>query len=396
MWTEKELLENVDSKGALRYGVTAKQFGDWLALVGDKSDGVPGCPGVGGVKATALIRKYGGLMEMFEDVEKVTAPALDEFWGKRKALHAALKENEAVVMSSRKLIGFRTPEAFDFSEIFKERKVKSYGNEDESEYLDDVFGDGSSVEPPTMAPQEAPKVAVMPKIDGKEEPPEMAADVTPSPHDKQEKPKDAGPVDAKQPADVTEKALAVRNETALAMSEFNSDLEPTGMRGLYWLCRRLQDGHAYEKFKSADQMLTVILRGRALGMPTVVALDAFHMVEGTPTLKCHVINALAEKEPTYEYLRCMSTTNEGSKWVGKKRGEPELEHEFTIEDAVNHGYCATEIKPRDWKEAKDRRGQWDKSRKEMLRKTAMVQLIRILWPGAAQGLYSYEELGGNE
>jgi DNA polymerase-1 len=44
-----------------KFGVSPKQLRDYLALVGDKSDNVPGMPGVGKKTATTLLSKYGSI-----------------------------------------------------------------------------------------------------------------------------------------------------------------------------------------------------------------------------------------------------------------------------------------------------------------------------------------------
>lgn len=44
-----------------KYGVNPDQIRDWLALVGDAADNIPGCPGVGPGKAAALLAEFGTL-----------------------------------------------------------------------------------------------------------------------------------------------------------------------------------------------------------------------------------------------------------------------------------------------------------------------------------------------
>lgn len=44
-----------------KYGISATQLQDWLALTGDGTDGIPGVTGVGPKTATALIQQYGSL-----------------------------------------------------------------------------------------------------------------------------------------------------------------------------------------------------------------------------------------------------------------------------------------------------------------------------------------------
>ena len=55
-----------------KFGVPPASMPDWLALVGDSSDGYPGLPGWGPKTAAALLTRYGRL----EDI-----PSLEEGWG---------------------------------------------------------------------------------------------------------------------------------------------------------------------------------------------------------------------------------------------------------------------------------------------------------------------------
>src|SRR4029078_7719367 len=44
-----------------RWGVEPASIPDWLALVGDSSDGYPGLPGWGAKSAAGVLRRYGSL-----------------------------------------------------------------------------------------------------------------------------------------------------------------------------------------------------------------------------------------------------------------------------------------------------------------------------------------------
>ncbi|MBU3955076.1 hypothetical protein KJ633_01305, partial [bacterium] len=54
-----------------KYGVRAVQFCDWQALVGDKSDNIPGGAGIGPKGATALISEYGSIENIYEKIDSV-------------------------------------------------------------------------------------------------------------------------------------------------------------------------------------------------------------------------------------------------------------------------------------------------------------------------------------
>ncbi|CAA9229561.1 MAG: DNA polymerase I 5'-3' exonuclease domain [uncultured Acidimicrobiales bacterium] len=51
-----------------KYGVLPASIPDWLALVGDSADGFPGLPGWGGKSAAAVIRRFGTLEAIPDDV----------------------------------------------------------------------------------------------------------------------------------------------------------------------------------------------------------------------------------------------------------------------------------------------------------------------------------------
>jgi len=54
-----------------KFGVPPSQMRDWLALVGDVSDNIPGCPKVGQDKATNLLTLFG-------DIDRIKATAKDK------------------------------------------------------------------------------------------------------------------------------------------------------------------------------------------------------------------------------------------------------------------------------------------------------------------------------
>lgn len=53
------------------YGIQPSQFIDYKALVGDASDNIPGVPGVGKKTAEKLLKSYGSLDEIYNNVDKL-------------------------------------------------------------------------------------------------------------------------------------------------------------------------------------------------------------------------------------------------------------------------------------------------------------------------------------
>jgi DNA polymerase I len=57
-----------------RYGFGPERLAEYKALVGDKSDNIPGVPGIGEKTAKALIEQYSSLEELFEHIDEITPP----------------------------------------------------------------------------------------------------------------------------------------------------------------------------------------------------------------------------------------------------------------------------------------------------------------------------------
>jgi len=76
-----------------KYGVTPGRFRDWQALVGDKSDNIPGAAGIGPVGATALIAEYGSIENIYEKIDSV-----------KESLRKKLIDSKEAVFLSKKLV----------------------------------------------------------------------------------------------------------------------------------------------------------------------------------------------------------------------------------------------------------------------------------------------------
>ena len=65
-------LEIMDIKGVKKkFGVEPENIIDYLALVGDKSDNIPGVPGVGGKTASKLINQYGNTEKIIKQKDLI-------------------------------------------------------------------------------------------------------------------------------------------------------------------------------------------------------------------------------------------------------------------------------------------------------------------------------------
>jgi DNA polymerase-1 len=77
-----------------KFGVQPSQVRDWLALVGDSSDNVPGVPSVGAKTATELLNQFGSLDNLYAHVDEVKRPRTRE----------ALREHEGEARLSQRLV----------------------------------------------------------------------------------------------------------------------------------------------------------------------------------------------------------------------------------------------------------------------------------------------------
>jgi DNA polymerase-1 len=76
-----------------RFGITPDKIPDFIGLKGDKSDNIPGVPGVGEKTAAALLQQFGSIDELYERIGEVTSE-------KRRAL---LVEHEQSARLSKRL-----------------------------------------------------------------------------------------------------------------------------------------------------------------------------------------------------------------------------------------------------------------------------------------------------
>lgn len=91
------------------YGITPTQFIDLKAIMGDKSDNIPGIPGVGEKTGLKLISEYGSLENLLNSVDEMKAGKLRE----------KIEENVQLAVMSKRLatINRFVPIEFDFDDM---------------------------------------------------------------------------------------------------------------------------------------------------------------------------------------------------------------------------------------------------------------------------------------
>ncbi|HEU23966.1 MAG: DNA polymerase I [Mesoaciditoga sp.] len=66
-----DLVEYDEKMVIEKYGLKPSQIGDYLALVGDASDNIPGVKGIGEKSATELLKKYGNIQTLYDHLEEI-------------------------------------------------------------------------------------------------------------------------------------------------------------------------------------------------------------------------------------------------------------------------------------------------------------------------------------
>lgn len=116
LWPKADKLagaEEVEEK----FGVPPSQMVDYLALLGDKVDNVPGMPGIGGKTAVELLKKYGSIPNIYKHLSELTPKKRETFLENKEQCKISRKlitlDVNAVTVDLKKL-EFQEP---DFDEI---------------------------------------------------------------------------------------------------------------------------------------------------------------------------------------------------------------------------------------------------------------------------------------
>jgi DNA polymerase I len=86
LWTDAQVRE--------KCGVEPAQIVDWLSLMGDSVDNIPGVPGVGPKTATDLLKQFGSVKEIYERIGEV----------KSEKLRANLESARGAIQRNQKLV----------------------------------------------------------------------------------------------------------------------------------------------------------------------------------------------------------------------------------------------------------------------------------------------------
>jgi 5'-3' exonuclease len=345
---------------AEKFGVPPQMMGDLLALMGDKSDNIPGVEGVGVKTAADLLRQFGSFDDVFSFPEQITKPKLRE----------NVVRDAAATKLGRSLVTLYTDAPIKFTDLFERREPKSLTKKapgfDEAE--DAEFTDADPV-----------------GVDAAREKQRSAPTRDPAPDAERIEPR---PVAKAKPS------AAVRSIVlAKPPEDWALQLEPGSTKDAYTMAVKLNDSRLFTQFPNADAIFAVILRGRSLGLDAVTSLANFHVIKGRPVMHASLIVGLVLKSKKAEYFDLSETTDRQATWVTKRAGSSrETVLSWSIEDALNAGLLVGTPEKCMGVSESGKPSNWDKYRRTMLRWRAATELARAVYPDITTGLYTPDEI----
>ncbi|ELV8587800.1 DNA polymerase I [Vibrio vulnificus] len=139
----------MDREGVIeKFGIPPELIIDYLALMGDKVDNIPGVPGVGDKTATALLQGIGGLSQLYDHLDDIAALS---FRGS-KTMAKKLVDNKDNALLSYQLATIKldvalqeTPESLLKTEPNKDELIKLYGQLAFKSWLNELLEGGTDV-----------------------------------------------------------------------------------------------------------------------------------------------------------------------------------------------------------------------------------------------------------
>lgn len=334
---------------AEKLGVLPREIPDYLALCGDSSDNFKPFEGIGPKGALALLKKYQSALGVFVPANLATVHEIAN-----KTVVDQLRAEGARERAERclQVATIKRDLDIDFSPLLAEP----------------VFRRGEAASKVAFPPR-APQLASVPQP---VEPEEAKPHAVPAPAEHA--------VAVRPPERIAAPAALIkRPDTGISRLDPYA-LEPQTPQEAWALAQTLHASQMYrQQFMNAESILAVLLRGRSLGIPTIVALESAYMVHGRVGWSARMLRSLAMGSPDCEYFRIAVTEMHRAVALCKRRGEPELVIESTTEMARDRGLVV-------------KGGKWEKDPLSMNVADVERRGARLVWPERVTGLFTPDEL----
>lgn len=381
--------EEVEAK----FGVVPARLGEYLAIVGDNADHVPGVSGMGKVAAVGLINKHGGYLPAVEkareEERRIAAAGPDDqfepaFTAKQRT---ALLAGEAAFRLSLRMTTLREDVPLDFAAVTGPRTPKPKPQSAD-----------------WTARQERAESVAATTQDTFEEEQTMteSAIVTDTDH---------APAFASPPAVVEATGIVVpgaepKQSAALALARAENNvikmaryaLEPRSYAEARIAAEDAAESRLYKGIENAAQALQVIMKGRKYGLTVSDSLQMIHMIEGKPSMSAQLIIGLVMSSGYAEYIDFTDATETSATWETKRRGGRQpMKWTFTTDNARRALLGGAKVdKATGAYSDFDPSSNWSKHPKVMCLWRAGVFLCRAVYTDIVGGLYMPDEVGGAE
>lgn len=165
-------------------------------------------------------------------------------------------------------------------------------------------------------------------------------------------------------------ALAERISQPMVASEWTTMKEQAGML--------IKTGFLPPSIKTAEQVITIALTGRELGIGMMEAIRGINVIQGKPSVSPQLMLALAIRTGQMESYS-LKVINGAAEAIVKRKGWPEHKVVFGPTEAKALGLAGKD--------------NYLKQPETMFKWRALAQALRFTFPDAISGIYTFDEMG---
>lgn len=403
-----------------KWGISPEQVALFLAITGDKSDAIPGIPGIGEKGASKLIQEFGTIEKMrmaavdaFTASKQEGAKPLSAFWD--RFLKGSPRLPEWLALTT-----LRTDLPLDVDALLVKRAplplvVESaedieHGDawepsadelREERDMLDPevVISGPPKAEGPSQAALTFGAAAIAGAATRTADAPSGVAQAEAT-----SKKAAAGPAESTPPARAPSTPPSAGTAPAVRPPRTSDDpasivqvvdrphppnwalqIQPASMREAKGAAIELWNSRHYMQLEHMPGVLSIILKGRELGLGMMAALEMFYLVKGRPYPSAKGKQYLASRDPDCEWIMITESDEKHATIKTKHRKAGLLEYTYTIERAQRAGYLTGGNKH-----------NWATITQEMLEARAKSKGSDLWYPGSTFGMPSVEDIQDRE